>query len=276
MNTKKESISILGCGWLGLALAESLVKQGFEVKGSVMNEEDLDSVSQIGAKAFKIALAPNLNNDADTSFFQSDVLISCIPPKRREDIEAYYPKQIENLIEHAKQAEVKKILFVSSTSVYPNTRNVVKENDILSPDKASGRALIQVEQMLMNENAFDTTVLRFGGLIGYDRHPGRFLAGRKELKNGNVPVNLIHRDDCIEIIQEILKQNCWNEVFHACCPEHPTRKEFYQKAAEHTSLELPEFKDELESEYKLVDPSKLIDSLNYEFIYKNPLNTICS
>ena len=52
---------------------------------------------------------------------------------------------------------------------------------------------------------FNTTVIRFGGLIGYDRMPGKFLTGKKDLPNGDAPVNLIHRDDCVQIIYQIIK-----------------------------------------------------------------------
>ena len=39
---QKETITILGCGWLGLPLAQTLVKEGYSVKGSTTTEDKLE------------------------------------------------------------------------------------------------------------------------------------------------------------------------------------------------------------------------------------------
>jgi nucleoside-diphosphate-sugar epimerase len=119
------------------------------------------------------------------------------------------------------------------------------------------------------------TIVRFGGLIGYDRNPARFLSGKKELKDGSVPVNLIHRDDCIAIIIEILKQQKWGRVYNACCDEHPTRKVFYTLASRLISLPEPQFSDQ-ESNYgfKIIDSSVMKNDLQYSFKYKSPLDCL--
>ena len=274
-NTSKlQRISILGCGWLGLALAKKLLAQGFDVKGSVMQKENLQELREVGIKAYHVVLNPHLEECSDNDFFDTDLIICSIPPKRRDDIETYYPKQIESIKQEVQKHNVKKILFISSTSVYPNTLDKVNENLQLTPEKASGKALIKAEEILTQSNSFETTILRFGGLIGYDRHPGRFLSNKKKLKNGLVPVNLIHQDDCVKIISEIIRQNIWGEIFNACCPEHPTRKDFYQEAARAAGLPEPEFDNDKQLNYKWVDSSKLINTLHYQFIYPNPLDTI--
>jgi nucleoside-diphosphate-sugar epimerase len=272
--SKLQRISILGCGWLGLALAKNLITQGYNVKGSVMQEENLNELNQFGIKAYRIVFNPDLQECSNYDFFDTDVIISCLPPKRREDIEEFYPKQMECLKQEIQKYGVKKLLFISSTSVYPNTLGKVTEDLQLNPEKASGKALIKAEELLKQASTFKTTTLRFGGLIGYDRHPGRFLSNQKKLKNGSVPVNLIHQDDCIKIISEIIEQNVWGEVFNACCPDHPSRKDFYQKAAHAAGLPEPEFLNDEQTAYKWVDSSKLIDTLSYQFIYQSPLDTI--
>lgn len=268
-------ISVLGCGWLGFALAEHLRDKGHKLKGSVIEKENLLELTQSGIEAYSINFQPELEENSNRAFFQSDVFISCIPPSRRADIEEFFPQQIEILRKELIRAKAKKVLFISSTSVYPNTQGEVLESDSFIPEKSSGKALLKAENILLNEKRLDTTVLRLGGLIGYERHPKRFLKGKTQLKNAEVPVNLIHRDDCIQIIQEIIEQEHWNGVMHACCPEHPTRKAFYTEAAKQAGIELPKFQQGGRAEFKIVNPSKLIQNLNYTFIYKNPLDTIC-
>ena len=268
-------ISILGCGWLGLPLAELLISEGKIVKGSTHTLEKIIELEQAGIKPFYIDLSPGLNENADLNFFDSEILIINIPPKRREDIVDYHKKQFESLISIIENSSIKKVLFISSTSVYPDVQRVVTEEDATNPDKESGKALLEVEKMLMTNKNFRSTILRFSGLIGYDRHPGRFLAGKKELKNGNVPVNLIHRDDCIAIINEIINKQVWGEVFNGSADRHPKRKEYYIHAAQMLGLQVPEFvNDSTDSGYKIVSGEKLKARLNYVFKYPDPMNFI--
>lgn len=275
MNKTKQKISVLGCGWLGFALAEHLRDKGHEVKGSMVEDENISQLNQAGIEAYSINFQPHLDKNTDRSFFQSDIIISCIPPSRRADVEQFFPQQMEALRKELIRAKTKKLLFISSTSVYPNTQKRVLESDSFVPEKSSGKALLKAENILLSDKRLDTTVLRLGGLIGYERHPKHFLKGKRQFKNADVPVNLIHRDDCIQIIQEIIDQEYWNGILHACCPEHPTRKTFYTEAAKQAGVELPIFQQGEKAEFKIVDSSKLIHNLNYTFIYKSPLDTIC-
>lgn len=273
MNKPYNNISILGCGWLGLPLANHLIGKSFSVKGSTMHHHKLIELKKNGITPYRIELSPELNSDFDKEFFNSQILIINIPPKRREDIMDFHPLQIESLIKQIKTSPIKQVLFVSSTSVYPNLNGIVTEKDTLPATKPSGMALQKVEQMLQDCSHFQTTILRFGGLIGYDRHPGRFLSGGRNLKDGTAPVNLIHRDDCIGIISTIIEHSHWGEIFNGCSPEHPTRKEFYEKAALLGGFKLPEFINNPQS-YKIVSPKKLIIKTNYKFKFNNPMQCL--
>ncbi|MCT4674148.1 MAG: NAD(P)H-binding protein [Prolixibacteraceae bacterium] len=272
MNINK--ISILGCGWLGLPLGEFFVKSGFSVKGSTHNLEKINILKDAGIEPFLIDLSPSLNKDADKKFFDSDILIVCIPPKRRADIIEYHQNQMKSLIESIELGSIKKVLLVSSTSVYPNTNGHVDENCILPPAKDSGTALRIVENLFMQNDHFQTTILRFGGLIGYDRLPGRFLSGKKNLKNGSSPVNLIHRDDCIGIISLLLNKEYWGKIVNGVMPEHPTRKEFYTLAAEKEGFDVPIFEEEQSNQFKIIDSIVVGHVLPYSFKYSSPLHTL--
>ena len=113
-------------------------------------------------------------------------------------------------------------------------------------------------------------ILRFGGLIGEDRHPIKFLAGRKNIENPNAPINLIHQEDCIGIILEILRQTQndklnGNETFNAVTPFHPSRKEYYTQKAIDLNLALPEFNSESLTFGKTISSTKIETVLKYTF-----------
>ena len=131
-----------------------------------------------------------------------------------------------------------------------------------------------LKNLLKNLIDFETTILRFGGLIGADRNPARFLL-KSAQPVANAPVNLIHQDDCIGIITTILEQNLWGEILNACCPEHPLKKDFYGKAAQISGLPVPGISDQDEA-YKIVDSSKLKRLLKYKFKYQSPMDYLDS
>lgn len=269
-----ESISILGCGWLGLPLGGYLVKKGYRVKGSTTEEDKLSKIEEMKIEPCLLILKPEMQGGRIKGFFDSDVLIVNFPPERRDDIVRYHQKQIECLISAVEESMVKNVIFVSSTSVYPDVNRGVFEHEELKPTKSSGKALAQVEELLRNCDKFNTTVIRLGGLIGYDRMPGRFLSGKKDLADGDAPVNLIHRDDCIEIIYRIIRNNIWGETFNACADLHPTRKEFYTEQTRIIGLTPPSFNESIKSSFKIVNNEKLKRVLNYKFKYPDPSKII--
>ena len=110
------------------------------------------------------------------------------------------------------------IHFISSTSVYGDVCGMVDEDTLPSPETLSGEILVLAEKLFTSSNSFQTTVIRFGGLVGPGRDPGRFFAGKENISNGLAPVNLIHLDDCIGIGKEIIRKNFFP---YTSMPVHP-------------------------------------------------------
>lgn len=266
----RTTISILGCGWLGTELGKNLLQKGYIVKGSTGTNDRLNELEFTGIQPFYIRIEPDFIDIDYFSFFNTDVLVIAIPPKRVDNITDIFPGQIKKIIELIRQMKIAKVLFVSSTSVYEPTNREVREGEEGNPEKLSGRAILNAEKILLEETGFQTTVVRFGGLIGANRNPGRFLAGKKNVPSGT-PVNLIHREDCVEILSQIIEKDIWGELFNACSPVHPTKKEFYTKAAEVSDLPPPEFAD-LQEGYKIINSDKLVQRLGYTFKYPSPMD----
>lgn len=268
-------ISILGCGWLGLPLATALLENGFAVKGSTTSDGKLSVLKNLGIQPYLIALSENetvgnLNDFLD----DSNILIIDVPPKLRGSEKENFVSKIRNLIPFIEISAVENVIFISSTSVYGEDNLIVTEETELNPDTESGKQLVQAEHLLQSNPNFKTTILRFGGLIGEDRHPIKFLAGRTNIENPNAPINLIHQDDCIGIILKILRQAQnnnleWNETFNATAPFHPSRKEYYTQKAIEFNLVLPEFNSENLTFGKTILSSKVESILNYTFTKPN-------
>ncbi|KQB41188.1 SDR family oxidoreductase [Flavobacterium aquidurense] len=270
-------ISILGCGWLGLPLAKKLIKKGFSVNGSTTSENKLSVLEEAGINPFLVALESESVSESINDFLaKSEILIIDIPPKLRgSNADSSYlsrkifVEKIQNLIPFVEKSTIKNILFVSSTSVYGDENGIITEETIPNPETESGKQLRLAETLLQKNQNFETTILRFGGLIGIDRHPVTFLAGKENLENPDAPVNLIHQEDCIKIIEEIINRSKWNEVFNAVAPFHPTREEYYTQKAKEQNLVLPKFSLEKSNIKKVISNEKITNSLGYEFRLEN-------
>jgi len=269
LDSDKKQISILGCGWLGTPLATALIQKGFSVNGSTTSENKIPILKNLDIFPYLITLSENGIDGNIADFLKnSALLIIDIPPKLRGENKESFVAKIEHLIPYIENSAVKCVIFISSTSVYGDKNAVVTEETNPNPETESGRQLVVSENMLQKNTKFQTTVLRFGGLIGGDRHPGKYLAGKKNLDNPTGPINLIHQVDCIGIIIKIIELGVWNEIFNAVAPDHPTREEYYIAKAILNNLPLPSFNHSNASVGKIVDSTKLLEKLNYHFTHK--------
>jgi nucleoside-diphosphate-sugar epimerase len=253
-------ISILGCGWLGLPLATRLIANGWKVKGSTTSSDKVKLLSLNAIEAYLVQLHKILEVK-HSNFWHSDVLFINVPPSLKKQSGISYLEQMQALARIVAASPIKKVIFISSTSVYPELNKIITSIDEVNESSA----LLQSEKLFTQNPAFKTTVIRFGGLIGPGRHPSRFFAGKKGIPNGQAPVNLIHLDDCLGIIQTVLNQQSWGEIYNGVWPQHPAKAEFYTRAAQQAGLEAPEFIDELK-DWKIIDPQKTIHQLGYLFI----------
>ena len=263
-NSSMPRLSILGSGWLGSPLAQHFIAQGHQVKLSTRQAEKCESIKQLGAQPYLVDIdTPILPPD----FFDSDILICNITSKNQAGYAA--------LITQLAQSSIAQVLFISSSSVYRNTNALVAE-DAGAEDPDS--VLYQIEQAFQACPDFKTTVLRLSGLIGYRRHPGRFFANGKVVSQPDAPVNLIHRDDCIGLINKIIEQAAWGEVFNVCSDTHPTKRDFYSYTRSLLGESAPTFADGAQNQTKIVSNAKIKQNLGYQFIYpdvmKIPFNEI--
>jgi len=250
-----KNISILGCGWLGRSLAISLLDEGYVVKGSTTREERLELLEINNIDAFKIDITSFEEFD---DFLNVDIVIIAITSK---DLDGFH-----NLISQIQESSIQKVIFISSTSVYGRRNKVMTEED-----EVLKTPLLEIENLFRENPFFETTIIRFAGLFGDERHPSNWFKNGRKIPQPKGFVNMIHKEDCIEIIHEIIDQNCWNQTFNACSNHHPTRREFYTIAKVSNDLEVPEFVENEVYEWKIISSKKVQNVLGHIFIHDNLL-----
>ncbi len=266
-----KQISILGTGWLGLPLAKAFLENNYTIKGSTTSENKLKNLSENGIIAYQIVVTEEGPLGNVHSFFsESDTLIINIPPGVRRNPEVNFVAKIEKLIPYIENSMIKKVIFVSSTSVFADLEGFPLISEEMLPNASSnaGKQLIEVEQLLQNQKKIKTTVLRFAGLFGPNRHPATMLSKRNNIKNPEAPVNLIHLTDCIGIIKKIIETKSWGHIFNASYPDHPEKAMYYTKVCEEMGLPAPDYDFDTPSKGKIIDSKQIVESLNYKFMHK--------
>ncbi|MCX2957361.1 SDR family oxidoreductase [Serratia symbiotica] len=267
-----KKVAIIGLGWLGMPLALSLMSCRYEVVGSKTTPDGVRAARMSGIECYQLVLTQELlcePGDLD-SLLRVDALVVTLPARRSIAGSENYCNAVCMLAYSAMASGVPRVIFISSTSVYGETVGILREDSPLRPSTPSGRVLAELERWLHELPHTSVDILRLAGLVGADRHPGRFLAGKIDVKGGSQGVNLVHQDDVMAAIQRLLKLPKGGHVYNLCAPNHPARQDFYPVMAQQLHLEAPQFADEAEQVARLVDGSRICDELGFEYQHPDP------
>lgn len=255
------NISLLGCGWLGLPLANELIAKGNIVKGSTTSRDKIARLSAEGIIPYQIKLfEEGIQGDIASFLNDAEVLIIDVPPGLRKDPTENYIAKLGRLREQVDKSSIRHLIFVSSTSVFEDEEDfpVYTEKDEPNSTQINSEQLKGAEKLMFSEN-FKTSIIRFGGLIGPGRHPVNYLSGRKNIRDPHGPVNLIHIDDCIGLINAIIKSGKTG-IFHGVAPEHLSKEEYYTKVADNKNLPLLQFDHAVPSKGKIIKSIRTIET----------------
>lgn len=269
------SVGIIGCGWLGKPLAASLIKQGVSVLATSSKEDNVERLNQQGIVAQQLLLPLQPEQLKQHEIFTQQCLVIAITPQLKKG-QVDYALKVSQLVDAAtQQGIVQQIILLSSTAVYQNLEGLVDEDSILNVGTSNEVEKIQVlnaaEQAVLSFHK-KGSVLRLAGLVGPERHPGKFLLAKRTLKNSTAPVNLIHQQDAVGLILSLLAPQSPQGIFNGVSDTHATKAKYYQDAAKSLGLELPTFSgDDVIETTRIVSGEKAKKALNYTFIYPDLL-----
>lgn len=274
------SVAIVGCGWFGLPLAKSLVKDGYVVNGSKRDKSDAEALMQHGINGFPLDLSlvqPELAN-AHSALFNTDYLVINIPPALRLGTSSYLAR-IDQLLALISGKQFKRVIFISTTGVYEADGKVDEHGTLATTESA--QTLLSAETRILHfcsqGVANNGCIVRCAGLIGPKRHPGRFLAGKTDLSGGQNAVNLVHLDDCIAAVKALMTAEKVSQIYNLCIPEHPTKAAFYCYASVQLGLAPPQFTAPDVNDVdvpvnaladKIVDGNRICREVNFSYRYQ--------
>lgn len=251
-----KTISILGCGWLGLALAKSL-KNRYRIKASTTSKEKLSSFKEEGFLSFLIS---DEQNDKLEEFLICDILFISIPPSKTNNYLRFLEKIYTNIDKNTK------VIFISSTSIYPQLEFEFIED--YKFEKKINSLVYKAEELIKNRT---NVIFRCAGLMGYNRIAGKYFA-LKSLDCEDQRVNYVHRDDVISATIFVIENNITG-VFNLCAKNHPSKKEIYTYNAKKYGFKEPVFENKKSYINRTINADK-IENLGFEYKYPNPFDFI--
>lgn len=257
------NISIYGAGWLGNPLAYLLSQNDYQV---------------LATQSSKISpfVHPNLRYldwciDAQSKpqiwhpLNEAPIQVWSIPPRARSQGEEFYLKVLSGWIANQPKNSNPKLVFLSSTSVYAPSKELITEESEL----VENSLIHQAEQLIIN-SGFDYLILRLGGLMGGDRFVGKYYSG-KIVDRANGPVNYLHQEDAVQFSFSAIKNNL-SGIYNLVAPEHPSRKEVVLESCKKHQLPPPISFNENEDALKIISSEKISKALQLDFLHPNPID----
>jgi nucleoside-diphosphate-sugar epimerase len=259
----KKTISIYGGGWVGAPLAFKLALADFEVRVSASSVHQQAAHPKI--KVLDFRAEPDMPEDNWTSMNDSEVQIWAIPPRRKKNSEETYLSILQSWVDNLPTSGVKKLIFLSSTSVYSNVSDTVDENSAINEESLMAKA-----EAIVSSSQVPSLILRLAGLMGGDRFVGKHFSGKRN-DGANCPINYVHKDDVVALVA-LAAEKIESGIYNIVAPIHPTKGEVGENDIERRGLPSGYWDYSVAClGGKVVNGDKICQELKYEFRWPDPL-----
>ncbi|MBE9160406.1 SDR family oxidoreductase [Nodosilinea sp. LEGE 06152] len=234
-------VAILGCGYVGKAVAQLWSSQGIGVTATTTSPDRVDDLR-------KVAAAVQVVNGSDAGGIvallqDQDTLLICVGAGRQANYEEVYLNTAKTVVKALEQApSLRQIIFTSTYSVYGNYEGAwVREDDPAKPATDNGRTMAETEKMLLQAATPERSIciFRLGGIYG----PGRELAkiysraaGQTRPGAGHEASNWVHLDDIVGAIA-FAQTRSLSGLYNLVQDEIPTVRELIDRVCTANHLE---------------------------------------
>lgn len=252
------AVGIMGCGWLGKALASDLMGDGIRVVGTTTSPRGAVALKELGVEP--VVARFGLHLDGDLSILKGlDALVVAIPPGTGTAA----LDEAGAISEVVREASPRLVVQISTSSVYPDNGGTVVEDDAIRDHR-----LFLVEELYRRLEC-RVTILRCTGLFGPGRLILPYVLRADRPVDPDLPVNLVEQRDVVRAVRRVLAEPV-SDTFNVCADEHPPRGEFYREIAKRAGLDLPTFRPGGEA-WKIVDNRKFREQFGFRYEYPDPL-----
>jgi nucleoside-diphosphate-sugar epimerase len=232
-------VSIVGCGYTGLKLAQRWRERGAPVRGYATRDASLAAIAASGATPCRLDLDLDLDPTAiDTG---GAIVYYAVPPAATTSSDARLERFLARLT-----AAPARIVYLSTTGVYGDHAGAVVDEDTpLDPRSARAARRVAAEGALRAWAAprqASWCILRVAGIYGPGRLPlGRLRAGEPVIATAEAgPGNRIHVDDLVEAcVAAGEAPQAHLRVYNVCDGTHDSMTEYLVRVARIAGLPAP-------------------------------------
>jgi nucleoside-diphosphate-sugar epimerase len=262
----RQRLVILGCGYVGSALAETALAGGARVVALTRNADKAAALRARGVEAIVSDLAATEWHDhpalADGAEWVANTVSAAAPTP--EGYRASYVAGTASILAWAQRAPIGTLVYTSSTGVYPQGGGArVDESAATGGASPTGRVLVEAENLLRGASAAAVArsfVLRCAGIYGPGRHYLLNALRAGQTRFAGEPafrMNLVHRDDIVAAMLACFRAPTAvaNEIFNLSDGAPATRGELVGWLAEQLRLPRPTFDGAVASARKGGEPT---------------------
>ncbi|MBI3803382.1 MAG: SDR family oxidoreductase [Nitrospirae bacterium] len=222
------SVLLIGCGYVGIALARGWIEKGLTVYGTTRRAEKLPFLREEGIRPLLVDLLkpPFVLPRTDWTYFM-------VAGSHDETL----PRAMANVLAAFRESVPTRFIYTSSTGVYGDYGGAwVDESSPRQAAHPSGIRLIETEDLLFSaieERQFPAILTRLSGIYGPDRLPGRDRLLNKSVLRGdpNGYLNLIHLEDLIPHLMAAPLFGKIGDCYLLTDDQPVLRKEYYEALA---------------------------------------------
>lgn len=234
---------ILGCGYVGSALARALTGRGISILATTTSPERRAAIEDLGATP---AVADVMDRDSLQPLvdWRPDAVFDLVRPQPT-GADTFTTRGTRNVADAFTPAPLQALVYLSSTSVYGRRAGEMTDEETpVMPTSPAGRARVESERIYLEaheRSGLPVRICRAPGIYG----PGRTLRHRLEtgayrrLDDDELWVSRIHVEDLAGALIAAWLHGRGGRTYLLCDDEPVTGKEYAELTASLLSLSVP-------------------------------------
>lgn len=227
--------TILGCGYVGTAVARLWRQRGLAVTATTTTPERTEALQAVANRV--VVVRGNDGPALASVLADQHTLLIAVAGGRQADYRQVYQTTAETVVALLPQLpNLSQIIFTSTYSVYGDYQGRwVSETDPAHPATANGEILLATEQRLLAAATPQRAVcvFRLGGIYGPNRELARIYgrsAGQVRPGSGSEASNWIHLDDIAAAI-DFAQQQHLSGLYNLVQDDIPTVRDLIDRVS---------------------------------------------
>lgn len=230
---------IIGCGYIGQALARRYLARGDSVTGVVRTPASAEVLQRLGIRPLVLDLDGDWPQTIET---QGERIFYLAPPPEEGDQDP----RVRRLVEvFGVRGQPARLVYMSTTGVYGDCQgDWVDETRPIRPQVPRAKRRADAEQVLgewSRGSGSDLVILRVAGFYGPGRLPlERIRQGLPVVREDESPYsNRIHAEDLLEVCLAAMARGGSGEVYNVSDGQPTSMTDYFYRVADLAGLPRP-------------------------------------